>query len=173
MYCPKCSQQQVSDQTRFCSRCGLLLSNITELLANDGLPAALESRTEQHQLSPRQRGVRQGTALILTGMVISFVMSLLSAFVFGHPEIFITIPSAPFYLSGLARILYVYMFEPAAPFQNEATRPAQLSRTVDNYSLPPRLNVTVPGFGAERMETSEIIVSTGLAEHQTKLLDSK
>jgi ribosomal protein L37E len=33
MYCPKCSQQQVSEEVRFCSRCGFSLSAVRELIA--------------------------------------------------------------------------------------------------------------------------------------------
>ena len=33
MYCPRCSQQQVSEETKFCSRCGLPLGLVSELLA--------------------------------------------------------------------------------------------------------------------------------------------
>lgn len=36
MYCPNCGQQQVSDEIRFCSRCGLPLGLISEVLANGG-----------------------------------------------------------------------------------------------------------------------------------------
>ena len=33
MYCPNCGQQQISDEMRFCSRCGLALSGLMEWLA--------------------------------------------------------------------------------------------------------------------------------------------
>jgi len=36
MHCPRCGQQQVSDQTKFCSRCGFQLGLVSELLANGG-----------------------------------------------------------------------------------------------------------------------------------------
>jgi len=32
MHCPKCGQQQVSDEMRFCSRCGFALGIVTELI---------------------------------------------------------------------------------------------------------------------------------------------
>src|SRR5689334_7647741 len=32
MYCPNCGQQQVSDEMRFCSRCGLALTGLAEWL---------------------------------------------------------------------------------------------------------------------------------------------
>lgn len=32
MFCPQCGHRQVSDETRFCPRCGLSLGLVTELL---------------------------------------------------------------------------------------------------------------------------------------------
>jgi len=37
MYCPRCSQQQITD-LRFCPGCGLQLDFVTELVANNGVP---------------------------------------------------------------------------------------------------------------------------------------
>ena len=36
MHCPRCGQQQVSDLTKFCSRCGFQLGLVSELLAHGG-----------------------------------------------------------------------------------------------------------------------------------------
>ena len=36
MFCPRCGQQQISDQTKFCSRCGFQLGLVAEMLDHDG-----------------------------------------------------------------------------------------------------------------------------------------
>ncbi len=36
MHCPRCGQQQISNETKFCSRCGFQLHLVANLLANDG-----------------------------------------------------------------------------------------------------------------------------------------
>lgn len=38
MYCPRCGQARISDRTSFCSRCGLYLDHIEEVVGNDGDP---------------------------------------------------------------------------------------------------------------------------------------
>jgi len=53
MYCPKCSQQQISDNIRYCSRCGFPLNVVVDLLAYDGVLAALEMKGKQQELTPR------------------------------------------------------------------------------------------------------------------------
>jgi predicted amidophosphoribosyltransferase len=32
MFCPRCSQEQVSEETKFCSRCGFPLGLVSEIL---------------------------------------------------------------------------------------------------------------------------------------------
>jgi hypothetical protein len=38
MYCPRCGQERFSEATSFCSRCGLLLDHIENVMANGGEP---------------------------------------------------------------------------------------------------------------------------------------
>ena len=66
MFCPQCGHQQVSDDTRFCSRCGLSLGIVTDLLANS-----------VHQLQREKReltgiGLMMATVLMLTNFIIVF-----------------------------------------------------------------------------------------------------
>ncbi|HKP68189.1 MAG TPA: zinc ribbon domain-containing protein [Pyrinomonadaceae bacterium] len=51
MHCPRCGQQQVSEQTKFCSRCGFQLGLVSELLQNGGfLPQLNELYKEKKSL---------------------------------------------------------------------------------------------------------------------------
>src|SRR5258705_10624764 len=54
MYCPKCSQPQ-PDEVRFCSRCGISLSEIAQWLAGTGV--LVNEEPLKKQLSPRRRGI--------------------------------------------------------------------------------------------------------------------
>ena len=43
MFCPRCGQEQASGELRFCSRCGLPMGIIAEVLANgETLPQLLD-----------------------------------------------------------------------------------------------------------------------------------
>jgi len=44
MFCPQCSHQQASNQTRFCARCGLPLGIVTDLLGNSSDQLQREKR---------------------------------------------------------------------------------------------------------------------------------
>ena len=40
MYCPRCGQKQMAGDLKFCSRCGLPMGLVAELLANGGESSA-------------------------------------------------------------------------------------------------------------------------------------
>lgn len=66
MFCPQCGHQQVSDNIRFCSRCGLSLGLVTDVLANSS-----------HQLQREKREIRgislmMATVLMLLNFIIVF-----------------------------------------------------------------------------------------------------
>src|SRR5215211_3863779 len=58
MHCPRCGQQQISDQTKFCSRCGFQLGLVGELLENGGfLPQLAELYKGKSTIFSRKNGV--------------------------------------------------------------------------------------------------------------------
>lgn len=57
MYCPRCSQEQVSEETKFCSRCGFPLGLVSEVLSHGGfLPQLAELHKSKSRLT-RRNGV--------------------------------------------------------------------------------------------------------------------
>lgn len=75
MHCPRCGQQQVSDQTKFCSRCGFQLGLVSELLANGGfLPQLAELNKRSAGLFTRRNG------LIFTALWFIFWVMMMPAF---------------------------------------------------------------------------------------------
>ncbi|MCM3902941.1 MAG: hypothetical protein ND866_14640 [Pyrinomonadaceae bacterium] len=166
MFCPKCNQQQASDDMGFCSRCGFPLSVVADLLAHNG---ALAKVSEEDRLSARQKGVRAGVCLIFASLVIGFVMALLSVFVIGKPELFIPMTSGVFFLSGILRIAYACMFEPDIRLEEPSSRPIQVRAPESGYALPPAQNISA--IGTQVVNTAEMLTRPSVTEHTTKLLD--
>ncbi|MEJ7847675.1 MAG: zinc ribbon domain-containing protein [Pyrinomonadaceae bacterium] len=70
MHCPKCGQQQISEDTRFCSRCGFLLVGVSEVVSNGGLlPHAKPART-RFAHTPRNTGLKQGLFIFLLSFLL-------------------------------------------------------------------------------------------------------
>jgi hypothetical protein len=57
MYCPRCSQQQASEETKFCSRCGFPLGLVSEILAHGGFLPQLAEIYKSKKLLTRRNGL--------------------------------------------------------------------------------------------------------------------
>lgn len=58
MHCPGCGQQQISPDTKFCSRCGFPLGLIAEILAHGGfLPQLAELHNKKKSFFTKKTGV--------------------------------------------------------------------------------------------------------------------
>ena len=57
MYCPKCSQQQISEETKFCSRCGFPLGLVSEILAHGGFLPQLADLYKSKKIVTRRNGL--------------------------------------------------------------------------------------------------------------------
>ena len=77
MFCPKCSQEQVSDETRFCSRCGFTLSGVKALLADDGGGAQnIEIRKTDRSLRKRDLTIGAGLMFVFAFTVAVLTVSM-------------------------------------------------------------------------------------------------
>jgi hypothetical protein len=59
MHCPRCGQQQVSEDTRFCSRCGFPLGLVSKILAHGGvLPQLADLHKKKKKIWTRKNGLK-------------------------------------------------------------------------------------------------------------------
>lgn len=58
MHCPRCGQKQVSEQVKFCSRCGFLLELIPDILANGGILPQLAELNKNKKRLTRKNGIK-------------------------------------------------------------------------------------------------------------------
>ena len=159
MYCPKCSQPLSAAELGFCSRCGLPLTGLTQMLANG------ETKTKC-EATPRQKGIRQGVVLISLSVILIPAYILLAALFPANDRLVESaVSDTPFekisqallltlFLLGLARLLYARLFQSAA-VPAERTAATQFQDSSINYSLPDAHGTPVSGFGTWR-ETGEI-----------------
>ncbi len=178
MYCPQCGQQQVSDNVRFCSRCGFLLEGVNLVLGAGGqIPARHMQPGAQLPLSPRSRGVRQGAMLMLSTLLVVPILAVITINLF-EPIAPLVVPLAALFcfVGGLLRILYALLMEDAAPqFDSPAGPgypPSQLETPVRNTALPPA-SANLAGNWQRRPQTAEIYQPPSITEGTTRLLDKE
>lgn len=76
MYCPRCNQQQISEEIKYCSRCGLPLEAVAEVLARDGFfPSSADSQ-KKRKLITRKLGLK---IALVWAVVFMFLLPLLAA----------------------------------------------------------------------------------------------
>lgn len=88
MYCPQCGQQQISDQVRYCSRCGFLLETVAAVLSARGMaPPYIQPGGQA--LSPRSKGVRQGALMMLSTFLVVPILGIIIVGILDGPGEFV------------------------------------------------------------------------------------
>jgi hypothetical protein len=169
MYCPKCGQQQLSDEVRFCSRCGFRLSTVKELLASDGDLIMPQSGAHGRELSPRQKGQRFGAKLLFWSIVGLPVAIALSIAVDSPGPLII--PLIAFFI-GLMRILYARLFQESGLPAGHQAQSVLAGGAERKSALPASHSVPATGFSAQRKDTAEVMRPPSITEGTTKLLDN-
>ncbi|MEP6703992.1 MAG: zinc ribbon domain-containing protein [Acidobacteriota bacterium] len=174
MHCPKCGQQQVTEETRFCSRCGLLLTGIAEVVANDGVIRAQKTGLTGSVDSARRRGIKQGTFLFLLTFLLVPILVMLS--IAANLKPFLPLLAVfLFGVGGVLRIVYALMFEsgtgPSGVFE-----PRILSGSTTNAAaLPPSQSMPASAYaspsGSSWRDTNDLQHQPGtVTDSTTKLL---
>ena len=177
IHCPRCGQEQASEQTRFCSRCGFLLTGVAELLANGGeIPVGL---TNLNAITPRKKGLKKGLFIFLLAFLVVPIIAILTIMVGAEPFA-VAISAIILTVGGLLRMAYALMFESndsgeAAPELNVLTaRQKFLKKESKTNSLPPAhsipANSYVPPAAGNWRDTNDLTASS-VTESTTKLLE--
>lgn len=129
------------------------------------------------QLSPRSKGVRQGAMLMLSTILIVPIVSIISVFILGHPEIIVPITAMICFIGGLLRMLYAILMEDAVPQMNFEEVGShgppgvpRFERPARHAALPPPATNTAPSW-RPRPNTAEIYQPPSITENTTRLLD--
>ncbi|MGI8468165.1 MAG: zinc ribbon domain-containing protein [Pyrinomonadaceae bacterium] len=172
MYCPRCGQEQTSENIRFCSRCGFLLETVAEVLANGGvLPQLLELK-EKKTLLTRKNGI-----VFSLYWFIFFVLILTS--LFGIMDVN-TLPAMSAIIGVFGALMwliasFIFLKKPSANFFQELpARHQNLSGTARN-TLPPPQSQPVESYVApvnnwKTPPTGEVARPPSVTEETTKLL---
>jgi len=174
MHCPVCGQQQVSEETRFCSRCGFLLTGVAEVVKSGGLVAAKSTGVTGSPDSPRRRGIKKGVFWALLTAVVVPLMLILSL-IFRIPPVPALMGLVIFAVGGLLRVAYALLFESG----NSPERfPEALMRDLENrQALPPSQSVPASAYAAPASswrDTNELErVPGSVTDSTTKLLQKE
>jgi hypothetical protein len=175
MFCPKCSQQQVSDETRFCSRCGFQLNVVKALIASD--ESEQDALMRQPGGSLRKRDMTIGAFLMfllaLFGAIITMDMPAayigrLMVVVFAWVGLTLLInikPIIQYFLRGDSSASNTEAFSPSKAVSRLTSKNKKSLR--EAYSIP-AADLVMP-----RVNTAEMVSPPSVVEQTTNLLDQK
>ena len=170
MFCPNCGQQQISEEMRFCSRCGLSFTGLAEWLAGGGVPANRTQKEPVEASSPRRKGNRRPAKLMFVSGALFpiFLVGCLAADEGGPMIIPITL-----FLVSLGWMFYRRLFgETNVPATIQAApQTSALGSTATRGTLPPGNTVVMPG--RQQVRTNELAQPPSVTEHTTRLLDNE
>ncbi len=171
MYCPRCGQQQISDEMKFCSRCGLPMSGLAEWLGVSGVPARSAQETQVSPRSPRRKRIRLGAKLMfLSGVLFPVFLVMSLAIDEGSP---LVLPLIIFFV-GLTIMLYARLFvEDIPPITSPGAQTSAFGAMPGVNALPPASTIGMHGVGRQRVRTAELAQPPSVTENTTKLLDQE
>jgi len=171
MYCPNCGQQQISEEMRFCSRCGLALTGLAEWLAGGRVPAKRVDNEQVAAASPRRKGMRRAAKIMFFSAVLFFIFLVISLAV--NEGALMMIPFGIFFV-GLVLMLYARLFsDKTAPVPNQVAQTSTLHSTTARSSLPPAANIPIAVSGPQKVRTNELSQPPSVTENTTRLLDNE
>jgi hypothetical protein len=190
MFCPQCGQRQISNEARFCPACGFPLEVVGDVLAQGGRPnwrPPQPPQPGQQELSPRQKGIRQGAMVMLTVLLAVPLLAIFGVALLNLPGEIVALAAVGLPMGGLLRIIYALMFESNVPALPAAPQPSYMPPpTIPNYlgtpqpqqshTLPPRQATPIPTPARpQRYNTGELVEPprASVTDHTTRLLDKQ
>ena len=168
MFCPRCSQQFGND-VRFCSRCGIQLNLIADIVANDGfLQAPPSVAAPVNKSSARQKGMRWGAKLMFAGLAL-FPPFFGLSFPTDSP-VPLLVPATIFF-AGLCLHVYSRLFGDGSVPISMPRRSYPVVNAPPNAArlFPERVGVN--SFDIRRPNTSEAAQPASVTDHTTQFFD--
>ena len=182
MFCPRCGEERISEETSFCSKCGYLLTGTAELLDKGGALVPADDAVRAAWWSPRSHGIRMGLFMLLLTIVLAPIVGIISVFALNTEPWPVGVVIFLLGGGGLLRIVYALMFEtkkahllpgegwPKAGVVGAAaaTTEPQLSGPGSKGELYP--SSFIPPPSSRWLDTNDL-EPTSVTDHTTKLLE--
>lgn len=177
MYCPRCSQQQASEETKFCSRCGFPLGLVSEILSHGGfLPQLAELYKSKKNLTRRNGLIFSLFWFLILTMVLTPLFAII-----GSPEELVAFTALIGSVGALILVIASFLILKPQPLNYELPKPELPNSDVRHLhgaqptALPPIHSQPVqsyvpPANSWKAPNTGEFSIPGSVTEGTTKLL---
>ena len=179
MYCPKCSQQQPSDNIRFCLRCGFQMNAVKALLVNDNTSLSESPESNAPDRSLRKRDMTVGALLMFVFALI--VAAITVSMPPAHSARILGLVVAWLVLTVLLNISSIirFFFNGSSSTQKDdssseiiSSLSSKLENNGQSNALPPAQSIPVNDFVTEGLTTAEMVQPPSVTEKTTNLLNN-
>ncbi len=179
MHCPRCGQQQVSDETKFCSRCGFQLAIVAELLHHGGtLPQLVAIQQKKPFLNKKNGVVFSVIWFIFFTMFLTSIAGIMNgdeiAGVFAVTGVF---GALAILIASLVMLPSSKLFAklPMVDIPQPQAQPVGLYGTASQQALPPQQQQPAEVYAAPQgswraPDTGDLVERGSVIENTTKLL---
>jgi hypothetical protein len=177
MHCPRCGQQQVSEEIKFCSRCGFPLGLVSELISHGGFLPQLADLPKNKKWLTRKNGLKFSLIWFIFFTMLCPALAGLG----GEEELagFFAILGS---LGGLLMMVSSFLFLPNEPklyqaenIMQQPNHPAQFAQGAQHQALPPQsyqpAESYIPAAGSWKApNTGDLVQPGSVTDATTKLL---
>jgi hypothetical protein len=178
MHCPRCGQQQASEETKFCSRCGFPLGLVSEILAHGGFLPQLADLHKTKSWRNKKNGV------VFSLMWFIFFLLIMAPFwgIMGVEQM-AGVSAVIGIFGGLLWLIGSLVFLPSSKktqisFENQPmNQPQSLYGTTQQNALPGQQSIPVSNYvppkpGSWR-ETNDLVEPGSVTDETTRILYNK
>ena len=177
MHCPQCGQQQISEEIKFCSRCGFPLGLVSELIFYGGTLPQLAELPKNDKWLTRKNALKFSLAWFLVLVLILTPLAGI-ADIDALAGVFAIIGT----MGALIMTIFSFLFLPKEIplYQNQnaflgAQQPAQFASRMNQQALPPQQtqpaqSYAPPANSWKAPDTGELARPGSVTEGTTKLL---
>ena len=180
MHCPNCGQKQVSNEIKFCSRCGFPMGLVAEILGHGGFLPQLAELNKKKTLFNKKNGVIFGVMwFIAFTMLFTSIMAITNA-----PEEMVAVTAVIGVFGSLMLVIGSLSLLPSSKTFSQFSPAMQppmpdahgLHGVGQQQALPPQqsiaVNVYAPPKAGSWRNTNDL-EPTSVTESTTKLLDQE
>lgn len=175
MHCPRCGQQQLSSETKFCSKCGFQLELVAELISHGGILPQLASIEQKRTFFNKKNGVGFAFLWLIAFLFFAVIWEILDADPLSEICVAMGFFGSFAILVGSLIILPSSRTAARAKSLNSAPQPVGLPNAGGPAALPPGQPqpagfYTAPHGAWRTPETGELAERGSVIENTTKLL---
>ena len=175
MYCPQCSQPQLSEEMRFCSRCGFALGGVKELVAAGG--GTISPTPKKRKKRSAMEGVKLGTWIIIAS--IAFLLPVLVLTAIDDDFAALLLVSVASFLVGFFRLLYAVFVQERRErkeLEEQASfglMSAQAAAGNVRKELGQPKGLPIDSFTRPIKTTAEVVQPGSVTENTTRFFDNE